>query len=421
MERSCEIYDEGYTDEAIQIAVRIRVILHPGGKRSKSLLQHLLAGRIPLLTTSEGAPERKDILLYDGMTSFRVSSDGNSVSSFAGPGEGNALHREYIKADGWWKQVVLVAEGTRYSRRDIVLGVANQEGGAHVAPEPTAEHQKLMTSGLTWDLVEVNDGVETITPAADVRFKYVRQMAYELLNSPELLKLAEYSPTRPAQREEQPADAEDEEQPADSRSDEEAQDEPEITDGHEEEYFAPEVQRPRPAGVKLTKEYMERLREDVIRYFRAYYAELREEIEKRDLDAKLVGLRGRRRIVFELGNDGALVVHFPIEGDEDTFEFVYAKDKMVRELADEVALKSPRGVTKRLHFDYSPGEDFGQNTYLGPLELEEKDLHYRTLYYHTNWVQLDYASWVHLDRWRDAERAKEDARADLDIRLRGVY
>jgi hypothetical protein len=278
-----------------------------------------------------------------------------------------------------------------------------------------------MTSGLTWNLVEVNDGVETITPAADVRFKYVRQMAYELLNSPELLKLAEYSPTRPAQREEQPADAEDEEQPADSRSDEEAQDEPDITDGHEEEYFGPEVQRPRPAGVKLTKEYMERLREDVIRYFRAYYAELREEIEKRDPDAKLDFLRGPRRIVFELGNDGALVVHSPIEGDEDKFEFVYAKDKMVRELADEVALKSPRGAMKRLHFDYSLGEDFGQNTYLGPLELEEKDLHYRTLYYHTNWMQLDYASWVHLDRWRDAERAKEDARADLDIRLRDVY
>ena len=38
IERSCAVYDEGYTDEAIQIAVRIRVILHPGGKKSRSLL-----------------------------------------------------------------------------------------------------------------------------------------------------------------------------------------------------------------------------------------------------------------------------------------------------------------------------------------------------------------------------------------------
>lgn len=422
IERSCEVYDEGYADEAIQIAVRIRVIVHQGGKNRRSLLQHLHSGRVPLLTTSEGAPEREDLLLYDGLASFRASSDGQSVSSFYGPGEDNTLHREYIKADMWWKQVVLFAEGTPYSRRDIVLGVAEQEGGAHVASAPTAEYQKLMTPGLTWNLVEVADGVETITPSMDIRFKYVRQMAYELLNSPELLTLAEYNPTRSAKREEQPADAEDEVQPAEGGGDGEAQDEPEITDGHEEEYFAPEPQRPSPTGVKLTTEDLERIREEVIRYFRAYYAEFRDQIEKRDPDVKLDYLRGRRRIVFEMGKDGALVTHFTTEDDEDAFEFVLPKDKkMVRELADGMALKSPRGATKRIHFDYSLGEDFGQNTYLGPLVHKEKDLHYRTLHYHTNWVQLDWASWVHLDRWRDADRAREDARLHLDLHLRGVY
>ncbi|MBA3610292.1 MAG: hypothetical protein H0W54_02565 [Rubrobacter sp.] len=376
------------------------------------MLQHLHSGRIPLLTTSEGAPERDDLLHYDGLASFRVSSDGKSVSSFYGPGEDNALHREYIKADGWWKQIVLFAEGTRYSRRDIVLGVAEQEGGAHVAATPTAEYEKLMTPGLMWNLVEVANGVETITPAADVRFKYVRQMAYELLNSPELLKLAEYSPTRPAKRETQPAEDE---------VDEEPQDEPEILDEPEPELHEPEPQRPRPAGVKLTKEDLERIREEVIRYFRAYYAKFRDEIEKRDPDAKLDYLRGRRRIVFEMGNDGAIITHFPTEDDDDAFEFILPKNKMVRELADDMALKTPRGATKRVHFDYSLGEDFGQNSFLGPLVHQEKDLHYRTLHYRTNWVQLDWASWVHLDRWRDEDHAREDAKLDLEIRLQGVY
>jgi hypothetical protein len=134
IERSCEVYDEGYTDEAIQIAVRIRIILHQGGKKSRSLLQHLNSGRIPLLTTSEGAPERPDLLQYDGLGSLRTSSDGKGVTSVYGPGEGNALHREYIKADIWWKQVVLFAEKTPYSRRDIALGVAEQEGGRTLPP-----------------------------------------------------------------------------------------------------------------------------------------------------------------------------------------------------------------------------------------------------------------------------------------------
>ncbi len=271
-----------------------------------------------------------------------------------------------------------------------------------------------------WDLVEVNDGVETITPAVDVRFKYVRQMAYELLNSPELLKLAGYSPTPPAKREEQPADAEDKVQPADGEDDGEAQDELAPLDEPEEVEYEP--QRPRSAGVKLTNEVLERIREEVIRYFRAYYAELRAEIEKRDPEAKLDYLRGSRHIVFEMGYDGAIITHFPIEGDEDTFEFVLPKDrKMVREMADDKALKTPRGATKRIHFDYSLGEDFGQNTYLGPLTHEEKDVHYRPIHYRTNWVQLDWASWVNLDRWRDADRAREDVRQDLALRLWGVY
>jgi len=411
IERSCEVYDEGYTDEATQIAVRIRVILHQGGKKSRSLLQHLNSGRIPLLTTSEGAPERPDLLQYDGLGSLRTSSDNKGVTSVYGPGEGNALHREYIKADRWWKQVVLFAEKTPYSRRDIALGVAEQEGGAHVAAAPTAEYERLMTRGLLWDAVEVSGGVETITPLADIRFRYVRQMAYELLNSPELLKLAGYSPGRPAKHVTRPTD----------EGDEEAQDESEALDEPEQGQHEPEVQRSRPAGVKLTTEDLERIREEVIRYFRAYYAEFRDEIEKRDPDAKLDYLRGRRRIVFELSKDDAIITHFPTEDDYDTFEFVIATDKMMRELAADMALKSPRGTTKRLYFDYSLGEDFGQNTYLGPLVYQEKDLHYRTIHYRTNWVQLDYASWVHLDRWRDEDRAKEDAKSDLEFRLQGVY
>ena len=60
-------------DEAIQLAVRIRVILHPGGKKSKSLLQHLNSGRIPLLTTSEDVREFPGLIQHDGLTSFRRS------------------------------------------------------------------------------------------------------------------------------------------------------------------------------------------------------------------------------------------------------------------------------------------------------------------------------------------------------------
>jgi hypothetical protein len=407
IERSCKAYDEGYTDEAIRIATQIRVILNPGGKKSRSLLQHLNSGRIPLLTTSEGAPERSDLIEYIGMGSFRFSSDGQTATGKYYPGLDDALHREYIKADRWWKQVVLFTSGTGYSREAIVRDTANQEGGAHVAAGLTPEYERLTTPGVIGDLVEVSGGVETSTPIPDIHFICIRQMAYELLSSTELLKLAGYTPTSP------------------SEGDEVAQGEPEVKDQSETEDrgesrpegdYDPEMQRPRPERVRFTNEDLERIRHEVVRYFTAYYAELRAEMEKRDPNAKFDYLRGYRHILFELGNDGAVIIHRKAESDKDTFAFNVVENKMVRELSAAKALKTPGGITKGLHFDYALGEDFGENTYLGPLVQQEGDLHYRT-----DWVQLDYASFAHLDRWRDEDRAREDARQDLEFRLRSVY
>ena len=119
--------------------------------------------------------------------------------------------------------------------------------------------------------------------------------------------------------------------------------------------------------MRLTNEDLERIREEVIRYFIAYYAELLDEADKRDPNAKLDYLRGHRHILFELGDDGAVIMHSPVEGDEDTFAFNIVENTMVRQLTDVKALKTRGGVTKSLHLDYTFGEDFGENTYLGPL------------------------------------------------------
>ena len=408
LERSCEAYDEGYTDESIRMATQIRVILNPGGKKSRSLLQHLNSSRIPLLTTSEGAPERPDLSEYVGMISFRFSSDGQDATGKYYPGLDNALHREYIAADQWWKQVVLFTNGTRYSREAIVRDTANKEGGAHVAATLTPEYERLTTPGVIGELVEVSGEVETRTPIPEVHLVCIRQMAYELLNSPELLKLAGYSSSSRAGGGKRDTD--------DNGGGGGLQAEPEVqgvleAQGEREQHSEPEVQRPRPTGVRLTNEDLERICDEVIRYFRAYYSELRHEIEKHPSDVPEY-IRGYRHILFELGNDGAIITHRCVEGDEDTFEFNIVQNTPVRDLAAAKALKTPKGTTSSIHLDYNFGEDFGENTYLGPLVQQEGDL-----YYHTDWVQLDWASWVHLDRLRDENHARKEARDDFQFRF----
>lgn len=191
LERSGESYDAGCFEEAIRMAVQIRIIVHTGGKRNRSLLQHMNKGRVPLLTTSEGAPDRADLIEFVGLGTGFSSSDMKPGDPVYRAGLDNALYRDFIKADLWWKQVVLVLNRQRYSRKDIVLGTAEMEGGAHVSSELTAEFENLMELG-GWQ--EVNSGVgreASPKPITDAHFICVRQMAHELVSSPKLRELAE--------------------------------------------------------------------------------------------------------------------------------------------------------------------------------------------------------------------------------------
>ncbi len=46
--------------------------------------------------TSEGAPERPDLIEYIGMGSFRFDSDGQTATGKYYPDLDNAIHHEYI-------------------------------------------------------------------------------------------------------------------------------------------------------------------------------------------------------------------------------------------------------------------------------------------------------------------------------------
>src|SRR5690554_3101178 len=101
LERSCQSYDEGFTDEAIRIATVIRVIIHQTGS-STSLLKHLGATTINLLsTTFEPSPQT---ISFVGMGMMRV---GNGSSEFF-PQLGNGPVNDFIPVSKWWNQVVVV-------------------------------------------------------------------------------------------------------------------------------------------------------------------------------------------------------------------------------------------------------------------------------------------------------------------------
>ena len=183
LDRSCQSYDAGFSDEAIRIATVIRVIIHQTCA-STSLLKHLNATTINLLsTTFEPSPQT---VLFVGMGMMRIGGDKSEYYPQLGEGPINEL----IPVSKWWNQVVIVLDNKhRISRKKIVLAAANKDGGAHVDSKLTAEYAALSKDGAVGTFVRESKTTLDENPIESAHLVSLRQMGYELLHSPQLMSL----------------------------------------------------------------------------------------------------------------------------------------------------------------------------------------------------------------------------------------
>lgn len=187
--RSAAAWDSGCHDEAIRIATAIRVLIHDKGHSSTSLLTHLGAKKIRLLSTRnpiplETFPENARgtmLLMGGGMLAFDVVMNTREVY----PSLHRARSREELTAEEWWKQPVTGALARILSRRDLVLSASNKDGGAHVDAVLDAGYEDIVS--LVFHRAPPNpDGPK---PRHDLHLLVIRQFAYELMNSPALMAL----------------------------------------------------------------------------------------------------------------------------------------------------------------------------------------------------------------------------------------
>lgn len=111
---------------------------------------------------------------------------------------GDSLFKSEVPANRWWEAVVEVkgAEVDNpgrhvYRRVNVVKGIAEHDGGAHLANRLPESHEVLTRPG---GLVRITLGAEGDTqevPVVGVHLAMLRQIAYEALNSPALRDLAD--------------------------------------------------------------------------------------------------------------------------------------------------------------------------------------------------------------------------------------
>ena len=171
---SATSFDNGETSEAKRIAVRIRVLLHDT-KNSTSLLSNL---------------NRKDILFYDTALDYRKFKlailgirIGKEKTGFWAPLD-NGPPIRYLKGKvpfiQWWNTIILVdQENNEFSRKKLVLSVANQDGGAHIDKKLSIIYANLTRNeNLGW-LFTSNGKTKKTYPA----LVSIRQICHEVLKS----------------------------------------------------------------------------------------------------------------------------------------------------------------------------------------------------------------------------------------------
>lgn len=184
LERSCVAFDAGFSDEAVRIAQVLRVMFHDTG-RQVSLLNRLEAQGTKLLDTAvPPMPIAEGTLWFDGMGTFVLSGDGPSRYF---PSLGDAPVTRFVAFPDWWLQEVFIrAPDLRLTRKSIVLAAADKDGGSHVDARLTPEYEALAADGAAgWFVARKADG-ETKTPITGAHFVCLRQMGFEVINSPGL-------------------------------------------------------------------------------------------------------------------------------------------------------------------------------------------------------------------------------------------
>jgi hypothetical protein len=189
LETSCREYDAGNIEEGIRIATSLRVLFHDT-PQSTSLLRHLNATRVKVLSTAGPRQSTHPTGFWTALIQIQWNIASITVKCLPAFYARKEAHW-YAAANNWWdNEIVFFVGKKRFFRKRLVLFASNKDGGAHVDSALPEDYEWLINGAdVTMGIVEA-DGRKVINPIPDPHLAYLRQMAFEVLSSPEILKLA---------------------------------------------------------------------------------------------------------------------------------------------------------------------------------------------------------------------------------------
>ena len=132
---ACDSYDKGFEAIGKHIAVILRVLLH-NTSVSRALLDQLGYRKIKFYDTA-GVQDPENLMSSCGLVAMRIVTNigGSYIPKFqAGSGDEPSPDPK-INFTSWWNNHVYKDINNNFmNRRELILNVANTDGGGHVDP-----------------------------------------------------------------------------------------------------------------------------------------------------------------------------------------------------------------------------------------------------------------------------------------------
>lgn len=177
---SSNSFDTGFEGEAKRLAVSARVLLHDTAQ-SHSIMGQLGLLTIPFYSTAYRW-EANNLMPHHGLLQLKFSS-GPSGSSYHAPFDNRPPHLlRWVSFNDWWSEIVFDdRKGHVLTRKQLILALANKEGGAHVDPNLSPAYEAIAKNhSLGW-VVSSPDG--NVPMPGRVELIGMRQVAHEILRT----------------------------------------------------------------------------------------------------------------------------------------------------------------------------------------------------------------------------------------------
>jgi len=177
LNNSAKSFDDGYEGESKRIAATVRVLLHDT-KQSKSLLRQLAMKDVPFWDTSSPL-NVENMISHSGLVVTVMTPKGAAYQAYL---DGGFTPPRQVNFEDWWNQIIFVdSEKRTFSRRELILAVANKDGGAHIDPALDIAYAELSRkNSLGWVFQQENG------PTLDMKGpekSALRQICHEVLKT----------------------------------------------------------------------------------------------------------------------------------------------------------------------------------------------------------------------------------------------